>query len=60
MDKRLDDFHKQFAFPSLPDNKHRVLVAVPAELPGKTILIDDYLVISFDWSNSTLSRAQLT
>jgi len=67
MDKKLEDFHNQFDFPSLPDTKHRVfcisvrnLVTVPAELSGKTILMDDYLVISFDWSNSTLSTSQLT
>ena len=67
MDKRLDDLHNQFDFPSVPEIKHRVfclsirnLVAVPAELSGRTILMDCYLVISFDWSNQTLSRAQLT
>jgi len=58
MDKRLGDLHNQFDFPSLPEIKHRVFclsfrhfVAVPTELSGKTLLMDDYLVISFDWSN---------
>jgi hypothetical protein len=58
MDKRLDDLQNQFDFPSLPEIKHRGfclsvrnLVAVPTELCSKTILMDDYLVISFDWSN---------
>lgn len=58
MDKRLDDLHNQFDFPSLPAIKHRVfclsvrhLVALQTELSCKTILMDDYLVISFDWSN---------
>jgi hypothetical protein len=58
MEKGLGDDYNQSDFSSLTEIKHRGfclsvrnLTAVPTELCGKTILMDDYLVISFDWSN---------